>query len=217
MIALPKLRTRAANPTSTSATWTRIHGLDARGSSARSRSPVGRPRPRASTTGSTKALKLVSPERRSTQRSRRTATQITTDTTSAKVSTGTRRSSTPRSTMATVWQSQPATVSSRARRRSPSRRHTREARAARAATMYAVRAMSKMTAFMARAHSGEAEATCSARSRHIEGRAEEDEAALPVDVGGERLLADDLALDLVHAPTPDLEVRAHGPYRAMPA
>src|SRR5215470_12190054 len=206
MIALPKLRTRAANPTSTRATWTRIHGLDARGSSARSRSPVGRPRPRASTTGSTKALKLVSPERRSTQRSRSTATQITTDTTSARVSTGTRRSSTPRSTMATVWQSQPATVSSRARRRSPSRRHTRE-----------VRAMSKMTAFTARAHRGEVEATCSPRSRQIEGRAQEAEEALLVDVDGERLLADDLALDLMlQAPAPDPEVRAHGPYRAMP-
>src|SRR5262250_378565 len=217
MMALPKLRTRAASPTRTRATWTRIHAFDARGSSARSRSPVGRPSPRASTTGNTKALKLVRPWRRSTHRSRSTATQITRDTTSARVRTGTLRSSRPRSTMAAVWQSQPATVSSRARRRSPSRRHTREARAARAATMYAVRAMSKMTAFTARAHCGEAEATCSARSRHIEGRAREGEEALPVDVGGERLLADDLALDLVHAPTPDLEVRAHGPYRAMPA
>ena len=51
----------------------------------------------------------------------------------------------------------------------------------------------------------------------VEGRAQEGDEALTVDVDGERLLADDLALDLVQAPTPDLEVRAHGPYRAMPA
>src|SRR5215510_14247453 len=35
----------------------------------------------------------------------------------------------------------------------------------------------------------------------VEGRAQEGEEALTVDVDGERLLADDLALDLVQAPT----------------
>jgi hypothetical protein len=49
-----------------------------------------------------KALRVLTPYRRSTKRSRSTASQITSDTTSARVSTGARRSSRPRSTMAAV-------------------------------------------------------------------------------------------------------------------
>src|SRR5215469_348953 len=50
----------------------------------------------------------------------------------------------------------------------------------------------------------------------IEGRAQEGEEALTVDVYGQRLLADYLGLDLLEAAALELEIRPHRPYRATP-
>src|SRR5213596_4412376 len=50
----------------------------------------------------------------------------------------------------------------------------------------------------------------------LERRAEKSEEALAVDVHGERLLANDFALDLFQPTRPKLEIRPHGPYRATP-
>src|SRR6266487_341761 len=50
----------------------------------------------------------------------------------------------------------------------------------------------------------------------IEGRAQEGEEALAVDVHGQRLLPDYLGLDFLEAAALELEVRPHRPYRATP-
>src|SRR3989304_1182552 len=52
---------------------------------------------------------------------------------------------------------------------------------------------------------------------HVERRGEEGQEALAVDVDGQRLLADDVAFDLVQTTALELEIRAHGPIVPRPS